>query len=94
MNNARKSIEDYKKDAEAKFREYDDQVRSGMTPAIPHPVEPAAIPPAKTIPEDLSGYIVFLHPWMNELLNQVVLMLMFGLLVIITLIVLRMQDVG
>jgi hypothetical protein len=94
VNNARKSIEDYKKDAEAKFREYDEQVRSGMTPAIPHPIEPAAIPPPKTIPEDLSGYIVFLHPWMNEVLNQLVLMLMFGILVIITVIVLRLQDVG
>src|SRR6185369_12885042 len=53
VTNARKSIEDYKKDAEAKFREYDEQVRSGMTPAIPHPNEPAAVPPPKTIPEDL-----------------------------------------
>jgi len=94
VNNARKSIEDYKKDAEAKFREYDEQVRSGMTPAIPHPNEPAAIPPPKTIPEDLSAYIVFLNPWMNEVLNQLVLMLMFGILVIITVIVLRLQDVG
>jgi len=94
VNNARKSIEDYKKDAEAKFREYDEQVRSGMTPAIPHPNEPAAVPAPKTIPEDLSSYIVFLHPWMNEVLNQFVLMLMFGLLVITTLIVLRLQDVG
>jgi len=94
VNNARKSIEDYKKDAEAKFREYDEQVRSGMTPAIPHPAEPAAVPPPKTIPEDLSAYIVFLHPWMDEVRNQIVLMLMFGILVIITLIVLRLQDVG
>jgi hypothetical protein len=45
------------------------------------------------IPDDLSTYVTFLHPWMNEVLNQVVLMLMFGMLVLITLIVLRLQDV-
>jgi hypothetical protein len=33
-----------------------------------------------------------MHPWMNEIVNQIVLMLMFGLLVIVTLIVLRLQD--
>jgi ABC-type multidrug transport system ATPase subunit/pSer/pThr/pTyr-binding forkhead associated (FHA) protein len=94
VENARKSIEDYKKDAEAKFREYDQKVRNGETPAIPHPNEPSAIPAPKKIPADLSGFIVFLHPWMNEVLNQLVLMLMFGLLVITTLIILRLQDVG
>jgi hypothetical protein len=46
----------------------------------------------KKIPEDLSGYVAFLHPWMNEVVNQLVLMLMFGLLVIAGLIVLRLQD--
>ncbi|HYJ91527.1 MAG TPA: ATP-binding cassette domain-containing protein, partial [Pyrinomonadaceae bacterium] len=94
VTDARKSIEDYKKDAEAKFREYDNQIRSGMTPALPHPEEPPAIPNPKKMPDNLSNYIVFLHPWMNEVLNQVVLMLMFGILVIATLIILRLQDIG
>jgi hypothetical protein len=94
VTDARKSIEDYKKDAEAKFREYDQKVRNGETPALPHPDEPAAIPAPKKIPTDLSGFVVFLHPWMGDVLNQVVLMLMFGILVIATLIVLRLQDVG
>jgi hypothetical protein len=92
--NARKSIEDYKKDAETKFREYDQQIRNGETPALPHPEEPAAIPEPVKIPDDLSHYIVFLHPWMDEIRNQIVLMLMFGILVIATLIILRIQDVG
>jgi ABC-type multidrug transport system ATPase subunit/pSer/pThr/pTyr-binding forkhead associated (FHA) protein len=91
---ARKSIEDYKKDAETKFREYDRQMRNGETPAIPHPDEPRAISDAKQIPSDLSQYVSFLNPWMSDILNQVVLMLMFGILVITTLIVLRLQDVG
>jgi ABC-type multidrug transport system ATPase subunit/pSer/pThr/pTyr-binding forkhead associated (FHA) protein len=91
---ARRSIEDYKKDAESKFRQYDQQVRNGETPALPHPVEPPAIPAPKKIPTDLSHYVVFLHPFMNEVLNQLVLMIMFGILVIITLIILRLQDIG
>jgi ABC-type multidrug transport system ATPase subunit/pSer/pThr/pTyr-binding forkhead associated (FHA) protein len=91
---ARKNIENYRKDAETKFREYDDQVQSGQTPALPHIDEPPAIPAPKKIPPDLSGYVSFLHPWMNEVLNQVVLMLMFGILVISTLLIIRIQDVG
>jgi ABC-type multidrug transport system ATPase subunit/pSer/pThr/pTyr-binding forkhead associated (FHA) protein len=94
VTNARKSIEDYKKDAETKFREYDRQVRNGETPALPHPDEPQAIPDPKQVPTDLSHYVTFLNPWMNEVLNQIVLMVMFGLLVITTLIILKLQDVG
>ncbi|MBK6751580.1 MAG: hypothetical protein IPG67_16680 [Acidobacteria bacterium] len=55
--------------------------------------EPPAIPPAKKLPKDLSNYITFLHPWMNEIVNQIVLMLMFGILVIATLIVLGLKDI-
>jgi ABC-type multidrug transport system ATPase subunit/pSer/pThr/pTyr-binding forkhead associated (FHA) protein len=92
--NARTSMENFKKDSEAKFREYDQKIHNGETPALPHPEEPAAIADPIQIPADLSGYITFLHPWMNEVLNQIVLMLMFGVLVIFTLIVLRLQDVS
>jgi ABC-type multidrug transport system ATPase subunit/pSer/pThr/pTyr-binding forkhead associated (FHA) protein len=94
IGNARQSIENYKKDAETKFREYDQKVRNGEIPALPHPEEPQAIPDPKQIPADLSHYVTFLNPWMNEVLNQIVLMIMFGILVIATLIILRLQDVG
>ena len=57
----------------------------------PTPKEPE-LPVAKKIPDDLSSYVSFLHPWMHEVVNQIVLMLMFGLLVIVTLILLRLQD--
>lgn len=90
---ARKGIADYQKDAEDKFRQYDAQMRNGETPAIPHPMEPPAIPAPKKIPDDMSGFVVFLNPWMDEVLNQVVLMLMFGILVVFVLIILRLQDV-
>ena len=49
-------------------------------------------PSLKAIPKDLSGYVTFLHPWMNEVLNQAVLMLMFGILALLTLIVMRLKD--
>ena len=67
-------------------------------PANAQPLEDVPPPPkiadAKKVPKDLSRYVNFLHPWMHEILNQLVLMLMFGMLVIATLIVLRMQDIG
>ncbi len=95
ISDSRKNLEDYQKDAEEKFKQYDRELRGGGSPALPRPDEPPAIPGAQKIPEDLSGYITFLHPWMmNEVVNQIVLMLMFGVLVIVTLIVLRIQDIG
>ncbi|MEP7214381.1 MAG: FHA domain-containing protein [Acidobacteriota bacterium] len=50
------------------------------------------MPELKKVPNDLSGYVSFLHPWMSEVLNQVVLMIMLGLLVFATLIALRFRD--
>jgi hypothetical protein len=93
IRDARQSIEDYQRDAEEKFRQYDDDIRAGKNPASPQPEEPAAIPNPKKIPVDLSQYITFLHPWMHEFLNQLVLMLMFGILVLTTLIVMRLKDI-
>jgi ABC-type multidrug transport system ATPase subunit/pSer/pThr/pTyr-binding forkhead associated (FHA) protein len=90
---ARKSINDYQKSAEEKFRQYDDDIRSGKNPPSPRPDEPPAIPNPHKISQDLSRYITFLNPWMNEVLNQIVLMLMFGILVIATLIILRLKDI-
>lgn len=58
---------------------------------IPASVVPE-MPELKKVPDDLSGYVTFLHPWMSEVLNQVVLMIMFGLLVVATLFALRARD--
>ncbi|MBX3288169.1 MAG: FHA domain-containing protein [Acidobacteria bacterium] len=52
------------------------------------------VPEIKRLPDDLSGYVTFLHPWMHDVLNQLILMLMFGVLVIATLIVLRLRDIA
>lgn len=57
----------------------------------PTPQEPE-LGTVKKVPDDLSAFVTFLHPWMNEVVNQIVLMLMFGMLVLFTLVVLRLQD--
>lgn len=84
---AKKDFEDYKKAIGGQFQE--DQ--SGSTNLS---TETPGVGTVKKIPENRSGYITFLHPWMNEVLNQIVLMLMFGILVIATLIVLRLKDIN
>ncbi|MDX6288329.1 MAG: hypothetical protein QOH42_128, partial [Blastocatellia bacterium] len=45
------------------------------------------------IPEDLSGYVNFLHPWGNIVVDPLVLIVMFFSLVIATIITLRAQDI-
>ena len=83
LEDFRVAIEEYKKAAKA----FQNDPASN-----PAPVEPE-LGNVKKIPDDLSSYVTFLHPWMmNEVVSQLVLMLMFGMLVIVTLIVLRLQD--
>jgi len=87
-------LKEYKKKTEEKLADFESDVKSGKNVSAPTLDEPPKIADARKIPEDLSRYISFLHPWMHEILNQVVLMLMFFMLVIFTLIVLRFQDIG
>jgi hypothetical protein len=46
------------------------------------------------LPDDLSGYVDFLHPWGNRWLNPLVLLVMFLGLTGGTIIALRSQDIG
>ena len=92
-SSAKKDMDEYKNEME----DYLSSLRRGGSPTEPKaPVmKPAPeIKPAVKVPENLSAYVNFLHPWMNEILNQLVLMLMFFMLVLATLIVLRLQDIG
>jgi len=84
VEKAKKDFEDYKRLNESRYQneapaEIDTSEVESMT--------------IKKVPEDLSGYVTFLHPWMNEVLNQFVLVLMFGMLVFATLVVLRLKDI-
>jgi ABC transport system ATP-binding/permease protein len=84
----KKDIDDYKKDAEDKISE---SIRSNQIPTLDNPPKPKD---TVKFPTDLSEYVNFLHPWMHEVLNQIVLMLMFLSLCILTLIVLKLQDIS
>jgi ABC-type multidrug transport system ATPase subunit/pSer/pThr/pTyr-binding forkhead associated (FHA) protein len=100
IKKAEKDIAEYKSDAKKDMDKYKDEMDdfmknpTGTRPKQPELKEVPKIEPAKDVPKDLSGYVDFLHPWMDEVLNQLVLMLMFFILVVAALIVLRMQDIG
>ncbi len=84
---AEKDLEDYKKTIGGQFQE--GPANRGDDAAV----EKNKLGKVEKIPEDLSGYISFLHPSMNEVLNQIVLMLMFGMMVIASVIVMRLKDI-
>jgi ABC-type multidrug transport system ATPase subunit len=100
---ARDDVANYKKDAEADSKEYErkmkDYVRdlqSGQQatqPAAPKLKPPPEVHGAEKIPEDLSNYVNFLHPWGNIFLDPLVLILMFFSLVIAAIVTLRAQDI-
>jgi len=77
---AKEDFEDYKKANANRYQ--GDEEEPDITPDVT----------IKKLPDDRSGYVTFLHPWMNEVLNQIVLMIMFGFMVIGTLIILRLKD--
>jgi ABC transport system ATP-binding/permease protein len=92
-DDAKKDMDNYKDDMET----YQRNLQSGISstkPTAPTMKEVPKIKDAVPIPKDLSGHVDFLHPWMNDIVNQIILMMMFLMLVMGTLIVLRMQDIG
>jgi hypothetical protein len=91
---AKKDLQSYKDKTQGKIDEFESELRAGRYSPKPNLEEPPTIKEAKKIDDNLSGYVNFLHPWMNEIVNQLVLMIMFFILVVVTLIVLRMQDIG
>ncbi len=91
---AKRDLNNYKKESETKLNDFESDLKAGKNVSAPKLNDPPPIKDAVKVPEDLSGYVNFLHPWMNEILNQMVLMLMFFMLVLATLIALRLQDIG
>src|SRR5258706_2402168 len=101
INSAKDDVANYKKDAEAdskdyerKMKDYVKDLQSGRQadqPAAPKLKPVPAIHAADKIPEDLSNYITFLHPWGHALLDPLVLIIMFFFMLIATLIKLRAQ---
>jgi ABC-type multidrug transport system ATPase subunit/pSer/pThr/pTyr-binding forkhead associated (FHA) protein len=99
---SRKKVNDFRAQEEKKMKDFEKDMKDDLN-AYP-PRKPGDMPklaqaptiddPQKVKNEEVKNLVTFLHPWMNEVLNQIVLMLMFFMLVIATLIVLRMQDIG
>jgi ABC-type multidrug transport system ATPase subunit/pSer/pThr/pTyr-binding forkhead associated (FHA) protein len=81
---------------ERNMKEYIDKLRQGQDPgaipAKPTVGEGPKVSDAVKVPEDLSKYVDFLHPWMHGLVNPIVLLFMFFGLVLATVIALRLQD--
>ncbi|HBE82938.1 MAG TPA: FHA domain-containing protein [Pyrinomonadaceae bacterium] len=85
ISNAKRDLEDFKRIAGPNYQ--------ADTSQEPNPLsDRLEVPEMKKVPDDLSSYISYLHPWMNEVLNQVVLMLMFGIMTILSVIVFRLKD--
>lgn len=95
---AQDSSDSFKKDMD-KYQEDAQSAAMRGESAPPKPVAPQLkeAPQPKEIieePDDLSGYINFLHPWGNPILNPAILVLMFFGLVGLTIAALRSQDIG
>lgn len=93
IEDAKNDIDEYKEDAEKKIDEFEDELKRKGSADKPKLDDPPEIEKAEPIPDDLSEYVSFLHPWMHEIVNQFVLIIMFFGLVIGTLIVLRIKDI-
>jgi len=103
IKDAREDVDKYKKDAEndlkvyeRKMKDYVRELQSGQQATQPEAPKLKPVPEihgADKIPEDLSSYINFLHPWGHWIIDPFILIVMFFLLVIATIITLRAQDI-
>ncbi|MEZ5344507.1 MAG: FHA domain-containing protein [Pyrinomonadaceae bacterium] len=94
IEEAKKNIKDYEKDLETKLQDAEKRANQGEKVQFSGMPERPKVADAEKIPENLSNYINFRHPWMHEALNLLVLMIMFSGLLLLTLIILRLQDIG
>ena len=94
--NYKKGAEDDSKDYEKKMKDYVADLKAGRQadqPAAPKLKPAPEVPDAQKVPDDLSNYITFLHPWGYWFLDPFVLLFMFFGLVIATILTLRAQDI-
>ena len=104
IQDAQQRINDYRSDAEKKSKDfekdmdqYQKDLMKGESPKKPTAPETGPAPEvagAKKIPDDLSSFVDFLHPWGGHLTNLGVLLAMLFSLLAATGIALRSQDIG
>jgi ABC-type multidrug transport system ATPase subunit/pSer/pThr/pTyr-binding forkhead associated (FHA) protein len=100
---AQQDVKDYKKDAEKDLKDYETKMKTFVEdlkagrqvdqPEVPKLKPVPEVKGAVKVPEDLSNYINFLHPWGHWLIDPLVLLFMFFALVIATILTLRAQDI-
>ncbi|HEV8140764.1 MAG TPA: FHA domain-containing protein [Pyrinomonadaceae bacterium] len=103
IEKARNDVAQYKKDAEKDLKDYEKKMkdyvadlkaqRQADQPEVPKLKPVPEVKGAEKVPENLSNYISFLHPWGFWFLDPFVLLLMFFGLVIATIVTLRAQDI-
>lgn len=102
ITSARDDINKYKTDAERAMQdfksgmnEYVGKLKTGaktVAPTEPQLASPPVMPPAEKVPEDLSDYVDFLHPWGDIRLNPLVLLFMLSGYLSLTVLALRVRD--
>jgi ABC transport system ATP-binding/permease protein len=103
IEKARNDVAQYKKDAEKDLKDYERNMkdyvedlkaqRQSDQPDVPKLKAVPEVKGAEKVPEDLSNYISFLHPWGFWFLDPFILLLMFFGLVIATITTLKAQDI-
>jgi hypothetical protein len=103
IGDARNNVDQYKADAEKSINNFEKKMedyqkdlargRAAKKPVTPKLGPVPEIPPAKKVPDDVSTYIDFLHPWGSHAMDLGVLVLMFFTFFIATIIALKAQDV-
>src|SRR4030095_1125415 len=101
IEDSRAKVDKYKADAEKsisnfekKMEDYQKDLAVGRTakkPATPKLSPVPEISRAEKVPDDLSSYVDFLHPWGSRVLDMGILIAMFFTFVA-TMITLRTQD--
>jgi ABC-type multidrug transport system ATPase subunit/pSer/pThr/pTyr-binding forkhead associated (FHA) protein len=101
---AKKDLEDYREKADSESKDYQKKMEDYLSdmqrgvqsdkPVAPELAPAPSIGDAQKVPDDLSPYINFLHPWGHILVNPIVLLIMFFGLIIATIVALRAQDIG
>jgi ABC-type multidrug transport system ATPase subunit len=102
IDDSRAKVDKYKADAEKSISNFEKKMddyqkdlatgRAAKKPATPKLGPVPEIPAAKKIPDDLSSYVDFLHPWGSRTLDLGVLVAMFFTFLIATIVALRIQD--
>jgi len=103
IEDARAKVTKYKSDAEKSIHDFEKKMedyqkdlatgRGGKQPTAPKLGPAPEIPPAKKVPDDVSGYVDFLHPWGGHGVNLGILVAMILTFFIATIIALRSKDV-